>query len=437
MENAELSEREIEILKLVGQGKSNKEIAQDLFISVNTVKVHLANIFKKIGADSRLEATLFAIEQGLIDSPRTPTEIPAVTLPGTTSTEVQPARAVQARWKVALRFALIALLLGGLFLLIRTGWLQTTPEAVDPLVSSLSQQRWSALSPLRTERAGCALAAYENKVYIIGGEGPSGVVNTLDAYDLTTTTLESLPAKPTAIRAAEAVIIGGNIYVPGGETAPGQPTNLLEIYQLQNSQWRQGSPLPYPVSRYGLAAVEGMLYLFGGWDGSQILNDVLRYDPINDRWQKMTAFAVPRADAQAVLLGDKIYLVGGNGNAQPANPIEVYTPSLDQPGLTPWSRQISLPEGFKFLGAQNLNGTLFVIGRDEDEAFTLMQYTPQNNTWYSYEETPPEALAAEPEMIGTGGEFYFFGGKNKDLSFSSQVIRYQAVFTIVLPRITK
>ena len=61
MENAELSEREIEILKLVGQGKSNKEIAQDLFISVNTVKVHLANIFKKIGADSRLEATLFAI----------------------------------------------------------------------------------------------------------------------------------------------------------------------------------------------------------------------------------------------------------------------------------------------------------------------------------------------------------------------------------------
>ena len=61
MENTELSEREIEILKLVGQGKSNKEIAQDLFISVNTVKVHLANIFKKIGADSRLEATLFAI----------------------------------------------------------------------------------------------------------------------------------------------------------------------------------------------------------------------------------------------------------------------------------------------------------------------------------------------------------------------------------------
>jgi DNA-binding CsgD family transcriptional regulator len=69
MEKLPLSDRQIEILQLVGQGKSNKEIAAELFISVNTVKVHLGNIFSKIGVASRTAATLYAIEQGSVKSP--------------------------------------------------------------------------------------------------------------------------------------------------------------------------------------------------------------------------------------------------------------------------------------------------------------------------------------------------------------------------------
>ncbi len=64
-----LSDREIEVLRLVGQGKSNKEIAVALNISINTVKVHIGNIFQKISVTSRTEATLFAIEHGIIKSP--------------------------------------------------------------------------------------------------------------------------------------------------------------------------------------------------------------------------------------------------------------------------------------------------------------------------------------------------------------------------------
>jgi DNA-binding NarL/FixJ family response regulator len=67
-ENSELSERELEILRLVATGASNKEIASRLTISTNTVKVHLRNIFAKVGAASRTEAALYAVRTGLVES---------------------------------------------------------------------------------------------------------------------------------------------------------------------------------------------------------------------------------------------------------------------------------------------------------------------------------------------------------------------------------
>ena len=64
-ERAPLSTREREIVSLVAQGYKNKEMAEKMFISEQTVKNHLHNIFDKLGVSDRLELALYAIHKGL------------------------------------------------------------------------------------------------------------------------------------------------------------------------------------------------------------------------------------------------------------------------------------------------------------------------------------------------------------------------------------
>jgi RNA polymerase sigma factor (sigma-70 family) len=62
----QLTERELEVLKLAAKGMSNREIAQGLGISVRTVQTHLNNVFSKIGVGSRTEAVIYALRKGWI-----------------------------------------------------------------------------------------------------------------------------------------------------------------------------------------------------------------------------------------------------------------------------------------------------------------------------------------------------------------------------------
>lgn len=63
----ELSEREIEVLQLVAEGKSNKEVANELTISEKTVKAHLRSIFRKLEVGDRAQAVATAMRKGLVE----------------------------------------------------------------------------------------------------------------------------------------------------------------------------------------------------------------------------------------------------------------------------------------------------------------------------------------------------------------------------------
>lgn len=64
-----LTERELEVLRLVAKGLNNREVAKELFISENTVKNHVRNILEKLQLHSRMEAVMYAMREKLLDLP--------------------------------------------------------------------------------------------------------------------------------------------------------------------------------------------------------------------------------------------------------------------------------------------------------------------------------------------------------------------------------
>jgi DNA-binding NarL/FixJ family response regulator len=64
--NAHLSQRELEVLKLIVEGKSNPEIAKVLYLSPNTIKTHVRGIMNKLSVDDRVQAAVVALRSGLV-----------------------------------------------------------------------------------------------------------------------------------------------------------------------------------------------------------------------------------------------------------------------------------------------------------------------------------------------------------------------------------
>ena len=63
-----LTQRDLEVLNLVARGKTNRQIAEDLFLSANTVKVHVQHAIAKLGVSDRTQAATLAVEMGLLSS---------------------------------------------------------------------------------------------------------------------------------------------------------------------------------------------------------------------------------------------------------------------------------------------------------------------------------------------------------------------------------
>ncbi|MBN1955761.1 MAG: hypothetical protein JW900_12010 [Anaerolineae bacterium] len=355
-----LSEREIEIVRLVSTGASNKEIAHQLHISANTVKVHLRNVYSKLGAASRTEATMIAVREGWV-------VVPDMELvDGEPRPAPRPDEPPLSWFRRGVLVAAAALAVAGLLL----SWPRSAPAVTPapplppengagppPIVDTGQDARWAELAQMPTRRVWLAVAAWDWQLYAIGGQSPDGVTGVVEVYDPAADTWSRAAGKPTPVAHVAAAVLGDRIVVPGGCLGDGTALDVVEVYYPLTDTWQTAAPLPQPACAYALSVFEGRLYLFGGTDGEGYLATTFVYDPDEDQWEERAPMGDPRALLAAAHLAEKIYVVGGYRDGRELTTCQAYEPAADS-----WTDCTPLIMGRSGLGLVALGGRLYAIG---------------------------------------------------------------------------
>jgi DNA-binding CsgD family transcriptional regulator len=462
----QISERERTILRLVAMGATNQQIANQLHISVNTVKVHLRNIFEKIDVASRTEATVYAIRLGLVQldgqpsqhggtpghttleaAPSSPEptietavldeERPIAPLVGEASL-VRPAEAPEEahpphQRATSRRTLLLAVLAGVGVLLVAAvvyALLQRQLAPVAPPQAATTPaptNRWKHHVVWPRARANFAVAAYDGKVYAIGGSAATGPSAAVDRFDPAQGQWVSLNDKPTPATHVQGVTIGGRIYIPGGEGKSGEILTVFEAYDPRSQQWESLPALPQARSRYALATFEGKLYLFGGWDGKNARKEVFEYDPANKRWTERAPLPTARSNAGAAIFQDHIYVIGGENEQGALRVNERFDPTGS--GNSAWASVVPLTAA---VATPAVVGTVDSVLVFDPQLRIAAQYSPAKDSW-----SPPLAIPADTAIssraLTLSTSIFLFG--QPDLQDASAVSEYQVSYQTLFPLI--
>ena len=408
-----LSEREKEILQLVATGVTNREVAFRLDISINTVKVHLRNIFTKLGAESRTEATMIAVQEGWVRVEGTPETEPEEAIEYEKAAPiVAPRPPLPWPKRVSLLVALL-LVVSGIALTWPSAASQEGNGADSPFeqrhVVLLPQSKdltWHEHAQMPTRRAHLGLAAVDGRIFAIAGQSTEGVTGAVEIYDPAEDIWARGSDKPTPVTDIAAATIGTDVYVPGGCDDAGSPVQTVEVYDTAADAWRQASPLPKPLCAYALATMDEKLYLFGGWDGAQYVANAYVYEPETGSWAEAAPMPMPRGFASAAPLADRIYVVGGYDGET-----ELTTCVTHKPGENRWSTCAPLEVGRGGLGLVNLRGDLYAIGGGGWSSYLGFNehYNPNDDTWNAIE-TPLVEEWRSPGVVAVEDTIYAIGG---------------------------
>jgi kelch-like protein 10 len=190
--------------------------------------------------------------------------------------------------------------------------------------------------------------------------------------------------------------------------------------------------LPAPRFGYSIAAFDGKVYLFGGWDGGRFVNSVLRYDPTTDRWSQHASMSISRGFSGAAVIGKLIYMVGGYADGREFNTCERYWPEEDR-----WEACAPMTVARGGLGLVTVGDRLYALGGGWTGYLTFSErYDPQVNAW-SVVPTPFVGQWRGMGVTTIGNDVYALGGWSGG-QYLSVVEKYNPFpFNIFVPAATR
>jgi len=439
-----LTERELELVKLVAEGASNKQIAATLYISENTVKAHLKSIFIKLEAESRAKVAVIAQRNGWIVTPppevvaapelslsagqdprsdvseEAQVSVPAIAPPPTPVPVAPnpPPPAPLERWRrAALTATLAAVLAAGVWSL-QFNARRTEPTADREFLSSAeagqavtasASSRWVPRASLPAARTRAAAFGVDGRIVLVGGTlEPSGVGEVL-IYESRANIWRAGAPKPTPLRLAAGAVLSDVIYVPAGTDAAGAPTAQFEAYDVSADRWTTLPPLPRAMAGHVAAAASGRVYVFGGRTADENFNAFgYVYDPQKLRWTRIAGPPTLRSQAAAAVLNGRIYVVGGTDGRRELTTCEYYEVAADR-----WvaCRPMTIARGG--LGLAQIGIALYAIGGG-----VVANYIPFNerydaaaDAWEPFEIPASRAGTwKNPAVASLPTEFYVMGG---------------------------
>jgi DNA-binding CsgD family transcriptional regulator len=433
-EQKPLSEREMDVIRLVAEGATNRQIARELVISVNTVKIHLRNIFEKLNVQSRTEAALYAVREGWVTVAPSTVEAEAAG-----AIEEKPVERISLAKRIT--FVVAALLVFVVAFFPRGGVTAPSsgvsndftnrPAARGQSAVRFEISRWVSRAQMPTPRERLAVIVYEDKIVAIAGDTPNGVTGVVEIYNPADNTWATGKPKPTPVSNVAAAVVDGLIYVPGGYTAVGEAITTMEVYDPADDTWDTRAPLPAPLCAYAIAAVDGKLFVFGGWDGDSYVASVYEYDPQEDGWTAKTAMLTARGFAAAGVVEGKVYVIGGYDGTTEFALCEEYDPGKDDGTGVPWAIKAPMSVGRGGLGVAVVGKNLYAVGGGWQSYLVYNErYSPGTNTWANLE-TPITAEWRNLGVAATEAKIYAIGGYSGDYLSDNQ--EYQALFHLYLP----